>query len=42
MATFTLPNQLRTLAWRNQKTLYTIFFDCVARTLKDFALNPNN
>ena len=42
MATFTLPYQLRTLAWRNQKTLYTIFFACVASTLKDFGLNPDN
>jgi len=42
MATFTLPYQLRTLAWRNQKTLYTIFFACVVSTLKDFGLNPDN
>ena len=42
MVTFTLPYQLRTLVWRNQKTLYTIFFSCVASTLKDFGLNPKN
>jgi len=42
MVTFTLPYQLRTLVWRNQKTLYTIFFACVASTLKDFGLNPDN
>ncbi len=42
MVTFTLPCQLRTLVWRNQKTLYTIFFSCVASTLKDFGLTPQN
>ncbi len=41
MATFTLPYQLRTLVWQNQKTLYTIFFACVISTLKDFGLNPD-
>ncbi|NOR43832.1 MAG: IS91 family transposase [Gammaproteobacteria bacterium] len=42
MVTFTLPCQLRTLAWQNQKTLYTLFFACVISTLKDFGLNPKN
>ena len=42
MATFTLPYQLRTLAWQNQKALYTLFFSCVISTLKDFGLNPKN
>ena len=42
MVTFTLPCQLRTLAWQNQKALYTLFFACVASTLKDFGLNPKN
>ena len=42
MATFTLPYQLRTLAWKNQKALYTLFFACVISTLKDFGLNPKN
>ena len=42
MVTFTLPYQLRILAWQNQKTLYTIFFACVSSTLKDFGLNPKN
>lgn len=41
MVTFTLPCQLRKLAWRNQKTLYTLFFACVVNTLKDFGLNPD-
>lgn len=42
MATFTLPYELRVLAWFNQKTVYSLFFKCVASTLKDFGLNPKN
>jgi len=42
MVTFTLPYQLRTLTWQNQKAIYTLFFSCVASTLKDFGLNPKN
>ena len=42
MATFTLPYELRPLAWHNQKAAYSIFFTCVASTLKDFGLNPKN
>ncbi len=42
MATFTLPYELRALAWSNQKTVYSLFFKCVASTLKDFGLNPKN
>ena len=42
MATFTLPYELRTLAWYHQKSVYSIFFTCAASTLKDFALNPKN
>ena len=42
MATFTLPYELRTLAWFNQKTVYTLLFQCVSSTLKDFGLNPKN
>jgi hypothetical protein len=42
MVTFTLPAELRTLAWRNQTKIYTIMFDCVSSTLKDFGLNPKN
>jgi len=36
-----LPYQLRTLVWQNQKTLYSLFFRCVASTLKDFGLNAD-
>ena len=42
MATFTLPFELRPLAWTNQKTVYSLFFKCVASTLKDFGLNQKN
>ncbi len=42
MVTFTLPYELRSLAWKNQTAVYTILFDCAASTLKDFGLNPNN
>jgi hypothetical protein len=41
MATFTLPSQLRTLTNQNQKTIYSLFFNCVSSTLKDFGLNPD-
>jgi hypothetical protein len=42
MVTFTLPYELRSLAWCNQTTVYNILFDCAASTLKDFGLNPDN
>jgi len=41
MVTFTLPYQLRTLAWQNQKAIYSLFFRCVASTLKSFGLNAD-
>ncbi len=41
MVTFTLPAQLRPLAWRKQKALYRLFFLTIASTLKDFGLNPD-
>ena len=41
MATFTLPYQLRILAWQNQKMIYSLFFACVSSTLRDFGLNPD-
>ena len=40
LVTFTLPYQLRTLAWQHQKVIYSLFFACVSSTLKDFGLNP--
>jgi hypothetical protein len=42
MATFTLPYQLRSLTWHCQKIVFSIFFLCVSRTLKDFGMNPKN
>ena len=42
MVTFTLPSELRPLAWHHQKAIYSILFTCAASTLKDFALNPKN
>jgi hypothetical protein len=42
MATFTLPKELRFLAWNNQAVVYDLLFACAASTLKDFAANPKN
>jgi len=42
MATFTLPYELRFLAWDNQTIVYDLLFACVSSTLKDFGLNPKN
>jgi hypothetical protein len=37
--TFTLPRQLRKLAWRNQKLIYSLMFQCVQELLKTFTQN---
>lgn len=42
MVTFTLPYELRELAYRHQKKVYSLFFSCVSSVLKDFGLNPKN
>ena len=42
MVTFTLPAQLRALAWRYQNEMYSLLFSCIASTLKDFGLNPKH
>jgi hypothetical protein len=39
MVTFTLPFELRALAKANQKTIYSLLFQCAVSTLKDFGLN---
>jgi len=39
MVTFTLPYELRALAWQHQKELYSLLFDCAVSTLKDFGVN---
>jgi hypothetical protein len=40
MVTFTLPAELRAVAWRHQKPIYRILFDCAVSTLKDFGIQP--
>ena len=42
LVTFTLPRELRRLAWYHQKKVYALFFECVSTTLKEFGLNPKN
>jgi hypothetical protein len=42
MATFTMPYELRSLTWRHQRQVYSLFFICVSSTLKDFGLNPRH
>jgi hypothetical protein len=39
MVTFTLPDQLRYLAWQHQKQLYRIMFECTWETLQSFSRN---
>ena len=39
LLTFTLPCELRNLAWRNQKLVYTLFFFCVQNIIKTFCKN---
>ncbi|MFQ5409562.1 MAG: transposase, partial [Anaerolineales bacterium] len=42
MATFTLPRELRALAWRHQSVLYGILFAAACSTLKDFGRTPRH
>jgi len=39
LLTFTLPQQLRKLAWINQKRVYSLMFQCVQELLKTFTCN---
>jgi len=39
MVTFTLPEQLRTLAWHHQRLVYTLLLTTATETLKTFGLN---
>jgi hypothetical protein len=39
LITFTLPKQLRDLAWKNQRQVYSLMFACVQDTLKIFTKN---
>ena len=40
LATFTLPYELRFLAWDHQVLVYNLLFACASSTLKDFGVNP--
>ena len=42
LATFTLPHELRSLAWDHQTLVYNLLFACVVSTLKDFGVNPKH
>lgn len=39
LMTFTLPEQLRKIAWKNQKLVYSLFFLCVKEVLETFTKN---
>jgi hypothetical protein len=39
MVTFTLPYELRALAWQHQRLIYGSLFHCAVSTLKDFGIN---
>ena len=39
MVTFTLPHELRSLTWHNQKEIYSILFESAVSTLKTFGIN---
>ena len=39
LATFTLPAELRALAWRHQRTLYSLMIQCSCETLRTFTEN---
>lgn len=42
MVTFTLPYELRAIAYSHQRAVYSMMFSCVSSTLKDFGLNPKH
>ncbi len=39
LLTFTLPAELRSLAWRHQRTLYALMLQCAWETVRSFSLN---
>ena len=39
LLTFTLPDTLRSLAWRHQRTLYAMTIQCVWETVRSFCQN---
>jgi hypothetical protein len=42
LVTFTLPAELRYLAFNNQRLIYDLMLQTAARALKDFGANPKN
>lgn len=42
LVTFTLPHELRALAWGHQTLIYNRLFSTASSTLKDFGLNPKH
>lgn len=42
LLTFTLPAELRELAWRHQRTLYAVLFDCAWATVATFSRNDKH
>lgn len=42
LLTFTLPAELRALAWRHQRTLYAVLFDCAWATVSTFSQNDKH
>ncbi len=39
MITFTLPKELRSLAWSHQRIVYNLMFECIWETLQKFSQN---
>jgi len=42
LLTFTVPAELRPVAWSHQRTVYSALFTAASRTLKQFGLNPKH
>lgn len=42
LVTFTLPAELRHLAWSHQRLVYAAIFEAASKTLKEFGLNPKH
>ncbi len=41
LLTFTLPTELRPLAWSHQRTLYALMIQCARETVRSFSQNDN-
>lgn len=41
LLTFTLPAELRALAWQHQRTFYALLFDCAWATVRTFSRNDS-